>query len=136
MEFYLRPGGSTPVNAVLTRVTISQNGNSSKGAGLAVNGASSTGALKVTLAESIAAANYSGLNAGSSAVLVRNSTISNNIFGIFAAQAASITVGQSTLTGNLTALQTTGGGVLNDYGNNNLIGNAANGVVTSLVTLQ
>jgi hypothetical protein len=131
----INPTGSGAVNGVVTRVLANQNGMASSGMGIFVYGAGTTG-VNVTVADSVAASNYYGIGAASSNVMVRNSTISNNAVGIRAAQAATVLVGQSTLTGNGTGWQATNGGVLSSYTNNNVNGNTANGSASGSVALQ
>jgi len=77
-----------------------------------------------------------GIGASSSAVMVRNSTVSSNGVGIAADQAAVVRVGQSTMTANGTAWQATNGGQVQSYSNNNVVGNTTDGTVTSTVALQ
>jgi hypothetical protein len=136
----IQPSGSGAVNGVFTRVRANQNGLSSSGTGIYVYGGSSTGVLSVTVADSVLAGNHYGVAAASlatapSAVMIRNSTISNNSVGIVA-QAATVFVGQTTLSGNTTGWQSASGGVLDSYGNNNVNGNATNGTPTGTISLQ
>jgi hypothetical protein len=119
--------GSAAVNAMLTRVTASQNG-----VGIFANGASAT----VMVSDSVSGKNSYGVGANSSAVMVRNSTLSNNAIGIAADQSAVVRVGQSTLTGNGTGWSAANGGQVQSYGNNNVTGNAADGGATSTIALQ
>jgi hypothetical protein len=130
------PTGSGAVNGVMTRVLVNQNGMASNGIGIFVYGALGTGTLNITVADSVTASNYYGIAASSSTVMVRNSTISNNVVGIRADHAANVLVGQSTLTGNGTGWQATNGGVLSSYTNNNVNGNTANGSASGSVGLQ
>jgi hypothetical protein len=132
----ISPSGSGTVNSALNHVTASQNGLASSGVGIFAYGSGSTGPLNVTIADSVAARNYYGVAAAASAVMVRNSTLSNNVTGIRADQAATVRVGQSTVTGNTTGWLSTNGGVLSSYGNNNVSGNGTDGVPTSTLALQ
>jgi hypothetical protein len=68
--------------------------------------------------------------------MVRNSTVSNNAIGICADQAAIVRVGQSTVIANGTGLQSTNGGLLQSYGNNNVSGNTTDGTATSSLALM
>jgi hypothetical protein len=133
---YVGPSGSAAVNGVFAHVIANQNGIASSSMGFMIYGGSSTGPLNVTIADSVAANNYYGIGAASSSVMVRNSTISNNAIGIRAAQAATVLVGQSTLTGNGTGWQATNGGVLSSYANNNVNGNSTNGAPSGTIALQ
>jgi parallel beta-helix repeat protein len=75
-------------------------------------------------------------SAGDAQVMVRNCTVSNNGTGIEIDFSSSNTrVTKSTITGNGTGLntQTSGGGGLFSYGDNNLDGNTINGTFTSTI---
>jgi len=130
------PSGSGAVNGALNRVVASGNGAASNGVGIFAYGASSTGAVNVTMTDTVANNNAYGIGVGASAVMVRNSTVSNNAVGIRADQAAILRVGQSTVTANGTGLQATNGGLLQSYGNNNVSGNGTDGTLTSTLALQ
>ena len=120
-------GGSTAVNAVLNRVTASRNG-----VGILANGAR----VNVTMTDTVAGNNSYGVGANSSAVMVRNSTLSNNTVGIAADQSATVLVGQSTITANGTGWKSMNGGKVLSYSNNNVSGNTSDGILTSTVALQ
>lgn len=119
--------GSGAVNGALSRVAASGNG-----VGIFANGAN----VNLTLTDTVAGNNNYGVGASSSAVMVRNSTVSNNGVGIAADQGSIIRVGQSTVTANGTGWAATNGGLIQSYGNNNVSGNAANGTLTSTLALQ
>jgi hypothetical protein len=119
--------GSNAVNAVLNRVTATRNG-----VGVFANGAN----VGITITETVAGNNSYGVGASSSAVMVRNSTLSNNTVGIAADQSAVVRVGQSTVTANGTGWTSTNGGQVQSYGNNNVSGNNADGLLTNAVALQ
>jgi len=119
--------GSGAVNGALNRVVASANG-----VGIFVYGSNTN----VIITDTNAGNNNYGVGASSSAVMVRNSTISNNAVGLAADQAAIIRVGQSTVTANATAWQATNGAQVQSYRNNNVSGNTADGTATSTVALQ
>src|SRR5262249_5325507 len=102
------------VNGALNRVTASGNG-----VGIFASGAGVT----LTLTDPVASNNSYGVGASASAVMVRNSTVSNNSVGVSADRTAVARIGQSTVTGNATGLQTTNGGQVLSFGNNNVSGN-------------
>jgi hypothetical protein len=130
------PSGPAAVKGALSRVMASGNGLASSGVGIFVYGGNSTGALNITVTDTVASNNYYGIGAGAAAVMVRNSTVSNNAVGVRADQSAIVQVGQSTLTANGTGWQATNGGLLQSYGNNNVNGNTINGTLTSTLALQ
>jgi len=119
--------GAASVNGALSRVTASGNG-----VGIFTNGAN----VNVALTDTVAGNNNYGIGASASAVMVRNSTVSNNAIGIAADQSSIVRVGQSTVTANGTGWQSTNGGQVVSYGNNNVSGNSTDGAVTSTVALQ
>jgi hypothetical protein len=130
------PSGSGGVKGALSRVVASGNGLASNGLGIFVYGGNSSGAVNLTLTDTVVNNNYYGVAVGASAGMVRNSTVSNNVVGIRADQAAIIRVGQSTVTANGIGWQATNGGLLQSFGNNNVSGNATDGTLTSTLTLQ
>jgi hypothetical protein len=130
------PSGSGGVNGALSRVSASGNGLASQGVGIFVYGGNSSGAVNLTLTDTVVNNNYYGIGAGTSAGMVRNSTVSNNVVGIRADQASVVRVGQSTVTANGVGWQATNGGLLQSFGNNNVSGNTNDGTLTSTVALQ
>ena len=119
--------GSNPVNAVLNRVMATKNG-----VGIFANGP----AVNVTVTDTVASNNNYGVGSSASAVMVRNSTVSNNAIGLAADQSAVLRFGQSTITANGTGSTTTNGGQIQSYGNNNISGNANDGTLTSTLALR
>jgi hypothetical protein len=119
--------GSVPVNGALSRVAASGNG-----VGVFANGTN----VNLALTDTVASNNNYGIGASAAAVMVRNSTVSNNAIGIAANQSSIVRVGQSTVTANGTGWQSTNGGQVVSYGNNNISGNSTDGAVTSTVALQ
>ena len=65
--------------------------------------------------------------------MVRNVVASNNNTGIAASTSSTVRVGQSVVTGNVTGVFTTGGGVLDSYGDNDINGNTTDN--TAVLTL-
>ncbi len=133
------PTGSAVVTGVLNKVTTNNNFN-----GILVNGAFTTGAsLNVTIVDSETSNNgFFGVRAASAsghaptAVMLRNSVASNNGFGLVSDNNAILRVGHSVVTGNSGGVGTTGGGILNSYGDNDIDGNTFNnrGALTSIPT--
>jgi hypothetical protein len=119
--------GSSTVSGALSRVIASGNG-----VGLAASG----NAVNMIITDAVAGNNNYGIAANSSAIMVRNSTVSNNAVGIAADQSAIIRVGQSTVTSNGTGWRATNAGQVQSYGNNNVSGNTADGTLTSTIVLQ
>ncbi len=119
--------GSGTVNAALNRVTAMANG-----VGIFANGAN----VNVTLTDTMAGNNNYGVGANASAVMVRNSTVSNNTIGIAADQNAVVRVGQTTITANGLGWQALNGGKVESYANNNVSGNVNDGTLTNTLALQ
>jgi hypothetical protein len=119
--------GPGSVNGTLNRVTATGNG-----VGIFINGANA----RVTLTDTVTGSNNYGVGASASAVMVRNSTVSNNAIGIAADQNAIVRVGQTTITSNGVGWQGTGGGQVQSYSNNNVTGNATDGLAGSTLVLQ
>jgi hypothetical protein len=117
----------TAVSGAINRVTASKNGT-----GILAYGSNAS----VTIIDTVAGSNSYGIGASSSAVMVRNCTVSNNGIGIAADQKAIVRIGQSTVTANGTGWQATNGGQVVSYSNNNVAGNTTDGTVTSTVALQ
>jgi hypothetical protein len=120
-------GGSSSINGALNRVTAIANG-----VGIFVNGANA----RVTMTDTVTGSNNYGVGASASAVMVRNSTVSNNAVGIAADQNAIVRVGQTTITSNGVGWQGTNGGQVQTYANNNVSGNTTDGTAGSTLALQ
>ena len=122
------PTVSAVVTGVLSEVTANNNFN-----GIFVNGRLTTGAsFNVTIVDSVASNNRSGgvIAASASgnlatAVMLRNVVASNNVTGLGAGQNAIFRVAHSVVTGNNTGVNTSGGGILNSYVDNNINGNTS-----------
>jgi hypothetical protein len=94
------PTGSGAVKGALNRVVAAANGLAANGVGIFAYGAGSTGAVTVTLTDTVLNNNSYGAGAVPGALMIRNSTLSNNGVGVQADQGAIVRVGQSTVTGN------------------------------------
>src|SRR5262245_2370542 len=124
----IAPSGSGSVSGTITRVRASGNG-----VGIFASGAN----VKVIVSEVNAGTNTYGLGAASAAsIMVRSSTFGHNSMDISADQSAIVRVGQSSVTANQTGWQTTNGGQIESYGNNNVNGNASDGAPSTSVTLR
>jgi hypothetical protein len=118
---------STAVSGVLSKVMSTKNG-----VGILINGSTAN----VTMTDSVSSNNNYGVGSSASAVMVRNSTLSSNAVGLTADQSAIVRIGQSTITANGVGSTATNGGLVQSYGNNNIVGNTSNGTLTSTLTLQ
>jgi hypothetical protein len=127
----IAPTGAAAVTDVLSKVAANNNG-----LGFLVIGASTTGALNVTIVDSEASNNFvSGVGAFSRATaMLRNFVASYNSVGLSADANAILRVAHSVVTGNNTGVNTSSGGVINSYGDNDIDGNTNNntGTLTSL----
>jgi hypothetical protein len=138
----INPGtgiGLIPVanlTAVVERVVMDNNGF-----GLAVVGSDSNGSINVTVSNSTATHNISGIStvsaSASTVVMVRNSTAANNSgSGVSAEGNSIIRVTHSTITGNGVGIATLAGGQVVSFGDNSLAGNTTDGAPTSTIPLQ
>jgi Right handed beta helix region len=123
----------TAVTGVLRNVITNNNG-----VGIGVGDAMSLESLNVTIVDSEASNNRSGIVAssgGNTAVMVRNSVASNNGTGLFA-QFATLRVAHSVVTGNALGLNIGTEGTIDSYGDNDIDGDANNdtGVLTVIPT--
>jgi len=123
---YIIPTGSGNVNGVLDHVTIENNTT----VGLHVDSSSLNPTINVTVSDSVSANNGFGVESASDQggianVMVRNSTIANNINeGLFAsAPGATIWFTRSTIIGNGSGWAFSTGGTVTTFGDNNIIGN-------------
>ena len=124
----VQPTGAAVVSGVLSNVTANDNVT-----GILAGGGVS---LNVTVAGSGASNNSSvGIAASTAgtALLLSNVVASNNNTGLAASASSTVRVGQSVVTGNVTGVFTTGGGVLDSYGDNDINGNTTDN--TAVLTL-
>jgi Right handed beta helix region len=120
------PTGAGAVTAVFNRVETNNNA----GTGITVDGEFSTGTVKATVSDSVAAGNSSaGFVAFSSpghappTLMLFHSVAANNDFGLSASGGATVRVAQSMLTGNRIGWSAPGGFV-QSYADNYIDGNA------------
>ena len=131
----ISPSGSGSVTVVFDHVEMDNNGVR----GLFVNGSGSTGIVRVTVSESVAAHAQQGIAAASTGapvnVMVRNCTIANNSnLGLVATGTSGMAVTRSTITGNNAGLGISS--TLLSYGDNNIDANNVNGTPTGMLTLH
>jgi hypothetical protein len=136
----VEPFGSAVVTGVLSHVIADDNN-----AGISVAGTFTTGAsLNVTVADSETSNNASGtgisgisaLGAAPVSVLIRHVVVRNNNSGLDAEANSTLRVDHSVVTGNGTAAETSGSGVIFTYGNNDSNGNTVDnfGTLTKIAT--
>ena len=134
----VQPTGSAVVKGALGKVSANNNAF-----GIFVNGQLTTGgSLNVTIVDSEASNNGGdgvvtlGL---ATAVMVRNVMVrnvvasSNNGFGLAAEASSILRVAHSVVTGNGTGVNTSSGGILDSYGDNDIDGNTTNGSPTAVI---
>jgi hypothetical protein len=125
----VRPTGGV-VNGSIDKVSMNKNGT-----GLTVDGFGGAGGINVSMRDSTANGNGTGISATSTVginVMVMNSTIANGGTGIAASNAgATVRFGSSIVTGNGTAIN---GAQVLSYGNNQINGNAG-GEAVNLVAV-
>jgi hypothetical protein len=126
------PLGSAVVTGVLRKV-IANNNNT----GIAVDGKLTTGAsLNVTIVDSETSNNNAGtgVSAGSAvgsaptSILVRNVVARLNNFGLGADANSTLRVAHSVVTGNGNAAETSGGGAILSYSDNDINGNSVDNI--------
>ncbi|MGH6858355.1 MAG: hypothetical protein ACRECP_12170 [Methylocella sp.] len=131
----IAPTGSAAITGVLSNVITDNNNN-----GILVNGTASTGAsVNVTVVDSVASNNNTGISAVSATgkavtqITVRNSVASYSGTGLLATSAI-LRVAHSVVTGNTVGVNVASGGTLFSYGDNDIDGNinANTGVLTPL----
>ena len=125
------PSGSGAVTAVFNRVQVNNN----NGNGIVLLGMFSTGTVKGTVYDSVAAGNpggagffaITGTGHATTTLMVFNSVAANNNIGVYAVGiGATVRVAHSIVTGNASGWQTLSGGVLLSAGDNTIEGNTAN----------
>jgi hypothetical protein len=123
----IEPTGSAVVTGVISKV-IADNNNT----GVTVEGKFTTGAsLNVVIADSETSNNNTGTGidadsvpgAAPASVMVRNVVARLNNFGLGADANSTLRVAHSVVTGNKTAFETSGGGTIRSYGDNDVNGN-------------
>jgi hypothetical protein len=133
----VRPTGSGAVTAVFNRVEADSNSN-----GIFLNSGNTTGTVDATVTDSVAAGNSVSIGfgvaspTGHASLMIFRSVAANNGTGIYASGpgAATLWIGQSTVTENANGWETPNGGVIQSAGTNLIIGNAANQTQIPAVT--
>jgi hypothetical protein len=125
------PSGSGAVTAVFNRVEANNNATN----GIVVDGSNSTGTVKATVSDSVAANNggygfqaftFAG-HAPTTLMVVRSVSANNNQLGISAVgQGATLRVANSTVTGNTHGWEAISPGIVASYGDNYIDGNGSN----------
>jgi hypothetical protein len=135
------PSGSGSAAVVLDRVRVENAPFSSFG--MIFTGFSTTGSVKATVRDSVAAGNAiigivaSESGSGSTTVMIDRSASVDNTTGIQATNAgALILIGDSTVTRNTTGLKPFSGGVINSYGTNKVNGNTSDGAATNIIPMR
>jgi hypothetical protein len=138
----IKPTGGIAARVVLRRVKLESN----VGYGLDADGTGGSGTINVTITNStVSLSGANGISAvsgpGSVAVSLQHVVVrSSGAAGVQSNQnnggSASVSVGDSTISGNAVGLSAVGGGSLVSYGNNHLSGNATNGSFTGTSNLQ
>jgi Right handed beta helix region len=134
------PTGSAAVIAVFNRVDVSNNAYQ----GIYIEGTNSTGTLKATVYNSVAANNVAvGIYAASftgkapTTLTVFHSVSAYNAYGILASgTGATLRADNMVATGNANGWAAQSGGVLQSYGNNAIDGNTANETAPPSVALK
>jgi len=120
---------------VLTGVHVENNT-----AGIKVDGTVGTGAINLSIVDSLSAGNSgSGLAVLSTAahvtavVMVNRSNISNNVIGLRGdGPLTTVRIGSSVIGGNGTGVSITGGATVQSYANNQLNGNTTDGTMPTI----
>lgn len=123
------PSGSGTVTAVFNRVEAHNNFN-----GIVVDGEFSTGTVKATVFESVAARNasvgffaFTTLGHAPTTLMVFHSVAANNDSGLFAnGPNATVRAFQTMVTGNIAGWQVINSGAVQSFGNNAIEGNTNN----------
>jgi hypothetical protein len=136
------PTGASSAKVVLGNVGVEGNGAT----GILINGATSTGAINVSVSDSEISGNtaigigvFEAVSGGSpSKVQAARTTISSNGGqGIYASRSlASVRVRQSVISGNTVGVQSQNGGQVISHGDNVLADNTTNGAFTATVAPQ
>jgi hypothetical protein len=136
----IRPAAGVTASVSITNSVLANNSN----AGIRADTLAAGAVVNVAISNSAIANSGTGLLAsadtglGTVSVVANNLTISQNTTaGIRAVgAAATINIGNSTITGNATGVKLTTGGLVNSYGNNRLNGNTANGAFSGVIPQQ
>jgi len=134
-----QPAVSGSALAILDRVRV----ENASDAGIVISGTVTTGSVAATVRDSVSAgAAGSGIVAqesgsGTTTVMTDRTASVNNGTGIYAiGAAATIRIGDSTVTGNGTGLNTGNSGTIASYATNKVNGNGTNGDPTSVIDMK
>ena len=123
---FVTPSGSGAVTAVFNRVEANNNST-----GIALNGSTSTGTVKATVIDSVAAGNgnvgflvFTDPGSAPTTLMLFHSAAANNSTGLVAqGSGATVRAFQTMVTGNANGWQVFTSGVVQSYGNNSIDGN-------------
>lgn len=138
--FVAPPIGADIITGVFNRVQAYNNLNN----GIALYGGTSTGTIKATVNDSVAAGNANvGFGAAtlagdaSTTLMVLRSVSANNLYGLYAGNPGAIVlVAHSTVEGNANAWFADSGGVVQSYADNIIHGNTANETAPPTIALR
>ena len=132
-----RPVGSGVVNATVKQVHLEANL-----LGLGIDSTAGNGAVNLTLVDSVAAGNGGGSTGvatltngakGIAIVMINRTSLSANLVGLRSnGSRSTVRIGDSVITGNTTGVQSSNGGVLQSYSNNQLNGNKTDGTMPAI----
>jgi hypothetical protein len=139
-NIYVQPTASAGAKVTIERVRVEKGSNF----GILFTGAFTSGSIIGTVRDTVSAGTPAGISAmengaGSIVVMVDRSAAINSAggTGILASGAgATIRIGDSTVTGNLTGLSVDGGGAIESYGTNKVNGNGTDGAPTSTIAMK
>jgi hypothetical protein len=128
----VQPAGSAVVTGAYDHVILENNAYGARFEG------GGTGQIQIfTISNSLVSKNSVDgvfLDTGATSVMVRDSTIVNNQFGLVSNALLRIT--RSTITGNGTGLLILGGGNIISFGDNSLAGNTTDGLPSNTIMLK
>jgi hypothetical protein len=135
---FIHPSGSGGATVMVDRVRVENAG----GWGFQFNGSNTTGSIKATVRDSVAAGGSFGILAvdqdgnGVTTLMIDHTTVANNTnIGVDSIGESSIWIGDSVVTGNGTGFSSSGG-VLASYVSNKLINNTIEGTPQSSIGTQ
>ena len=131
---FIKPSGAANANAVLSRVHVENTI-----LGIRADETVGTGTVNLSVVDSVSSGNsFPGIVAittaghGTVNMMINTTTSANNNVGVRSdGPAATVRIGSSVVTGNVTGLIGANGGVLQSYGNNQITGNGTDGTATS-----
>jgi len=140
LGIFVQPSGSGGAILALDRVRVENAAFD----GILRQGVFTTGSITATVRDSVSAGNaLTGITAdetapGTTTVMVdRSASVNNGDAGIRSEGAgATIRIGDSTVSGNTLGLSTSGGGVIDSYGTNQVNGNGTDGTPTNVIGMK